>query len=296
MLNGFDMNLKKLLRIRVIIFLVSCFLIATSCSLKTVYSNLDYLIPAYIDNLVELDHLEELADKETLLLLVWHQKNQLPKYSQLLLDIKVAVTLKDKEKIQPEKVLFFIQKSSFLWHEMRERLYVNLAELLPLMNQQQIQELFASLEDNNKKFIKKNIGLDKAEQEEVYYKRLMSNYEEWFGFLTTSQQERLLKDAPKFTSLSKLRLTARLEWQQQTKKLLYSEEKGKTKALLNLFNRLSLKHDKLYENTSAVNREVLADSLSHIINTLGTEQKQHFIDKLDYYIELIDSLKNHKWT
>jgi len=289
------MSIKVLMQARVIVFLVGGFLIGASCSLKTVYSNLDYLIPAYIDNLVELDELEDRADRETIHLLIWHQKNQLPKYENFLTGVKHIISSGDNEKIRPEIILPLIQKSSSLWHEMREQLSVNLAELLPLLNTEQIQELFASLEDNNKKFIKTNIGLSKAEQVEVYSERLINNFEEWLGFLTKIQKEQLLKTAQKFQSLSKERLTARLEWQQQTKKLLFSDEKDKTKALLKLFNRLSLKHDKLYENTNIVNRKVLADSLSRVIATLDEEQKRHFISKLDDYIELINSLEKHKW-
>jgi len=289
------MSMKLLIQVRVVIILISGLLISTSCSLKTVYSNLDYLIPAYIDNLVELDALEDRADRETILLLIWHQKNQLPKYEKFLTEIKHVVSIGDNEKIQPEKILSFIQKSSSLWHEMRKQLSVNLAELLPLLNPEQIQELFASLEDNNKKFIKANIGLSKIDQVEVYNERLINNFEEWLGFLTKTQREQLSKSAQMFQSLSKERLTARLEWQQQTKKLLFSDETDKTKALLNLFNRLSLKHDKLYESTNVVNRKVLSETLSHTIATLEEEQKQHIIVKLDDYIELINSLKKHKW-
>lgn len=289
------MNMKVSMQVRIIVFLVAGLLTGASCSLKTVYSNLDYLIPAYIDNLVELDELEERVDRETILLLIWHQNNQLPKYRQFLSDIKHFISAKHNEKNQPEKILSFIQKSSSLWHEMREQLSVNLAKLLPLLNPEQIEELFANLEDNNRKFIETNIGLNTTEQVEVYYERLINNFDEWLGYLTKAQKEQLLKAAKMFKSLSKQRLTARLEWQQQTKKILFSDEVDKTKSLLKLFNRLSLKHDKLYENTSIVNRKVLADSLSYIISTLEEEQKRHFIDKLDDYIELINSLKKHQW-
>lgn len=289
------MSIRTLLLVRFIFFLVISLLTGASCSLNTVYSNLDYLIPAYIDNLVDLDELEDRADSETILLLIWHQKHQLPKYNQFLTEIKYIVSSENNKKIQSEEILLYLQKTSSLWHQMRAQLSIHLAELLPLLSTDQIQELFASLEENNEKFIKTNIGLDKNEQVEIYDERLISNFEDWFGYLTKEQRKQLSKAAKEFQSLSRQRLTARLEWQQQTKKLLFSDEPDKTKLLLKLFNRLSLKHDNLYANINAINRKVLITILSYTFKTLEIQQKRHLVNKLDDYIELIDSFKKHKW-
>jgi len=274
---------------------VCVFLIVVSCSMKTLYGNLDYLIPAYIDNLVELDQLEELADRETLSLLIWHQKQQLPKYAHWLSDIKNEFNSDKISGIKSERIQAYINRSSLFWHDLRSQLSLKLAEVLPLLQEAQVQELFSSLEENNRDFITKNLGLDKQEQEELYRQRLIDNFEDWFGYLTAEQKTVLSTAASKFTSLSQSRLKARLDWQQQTKKLLYSEVSDKKQALLKLFNRLSLKHDHLYKNTNDANRRLLSDLISQVIKTLQPEQVQHLNTKLDDYILLIDSLMKHKW-
>lgn len=277
--------------------LVVFLLITASCSFKTVYNNLDYLIPAYIDHMVDIDNdLSDLVDLRTITFLKWHRDDQLPKYLNWLKHIKAQLLSSRIDDIRYEQVLYFINNSSQFWSDIRDKSSAELARLLPLLNEEQVDELFESLSESNEEFISKNISPSKKEIEQLYEERLLDNFEEWLGYLTDEQVKSLKDSSSDFQSLSHLRLKARLEWQRETREILISENIiNKTGKLESLFHRLSEKHDKQYAKISTANKERLSNVILELIMTLQKDQQQHVLGKLDYYIKMIEDLKNQVW-
>ena len=276
--------------------LVVFLLITASCSFKTVYNNLDYLIPAYIDHMVDIDNdLSDLVDLRTVTFLKWHRDDQLPKYLNWLKHIKAQLLSSRIDDIRYEQVLYFINNSSQFWSDIRDKFSAELARLLPLLNEEQVDELFESLSESNEEFISKNISPSKKEIEQLYEERLLDNFEEWLGYLTDEQVKSLKDSSSGFQSLSHLRLKARLEWQRETREILVSENIiNKTGKLESLFHRLSEKHDKQYAKINTANKERLSDVILELIMTLQKDQQQHVLGKLDYYIKMIEDLKNQE--
>lgn len=277
--------------------LVVFLLITASCSFKTVYNNLDYIIPAYIDHMVDIDNdLSDLVDLRTITFLKWHRDDQLPKYLNWLKHIKAQLLSSRIDDIRYEQVLYFINDSSWFWLDIRDKFSVELARLLPLLNEEQVDELFESLSESNEEFISKNVSPSKKEIGHLYEERLLDNFEEWLSYLT-DEQVKILKDSSSgFQSLSHQRLKARLEWQRETREILVSENViNKTGKLESLFHRLSEKHDKQYEKINTANKERLSGVILELIMTLQKDQQQHVLGKLDYYIKMIEDLKNQEW-
>ena len=56
------------------VFIVALVVMAASCSFKTLYNQLDYLIPSYVEGMVSLDGmLEEKVEQRSLVLINWHR-------------------------------------------------------------------------------------------------------------------------------------------------------------------------------------------------------------------------------
>ena len=78
--------LKSLIRRQgKVVFIASLIAIVASCSFKTIYNQLDYLIPSYVEGMVSLDSvLDEKVEQRTLVLINWHRNTQLNQYADWL--------------------------------------------------------------------------------------------------------------------------------------------------------------------------------------------------------------------
>ena len=244
--------------------------------------------------MVDIDsELSDLVDLRTIAFLKWHREDQLPKYLDWLSQIKLELLNNKVSDIKKDRVIYFINHSSQFWTDISNKSSLEMARLLPLLNEEQIDELFENLSDNNKEFISKNISLSKKNKEQIYEERLLENIEEWTGYLTDDQLKSLKELSLGFQSLSHLRLKARLEWQRETREILTSENKlNRPRKLKSLFDRLTEKHKKLYEKINTANKEHLANIITGLFKTLKTDQHQNILSKLDYYIKTIEDLKN----
>ena len=65
-----------------VVIIVAFVMMVASCSFKTLYNQLDYLIPSYVEGMVSLDSmLEEKVEQRTLVLINWHRNTQLNQYA-----------------------------------------------------------------------------------------------------------------------------------------------------------------------------------------------------------------------
>ena len=272
-------------------------LVLSSCSYNMFYSNLDYLIPAYINNFVELDDTQEnIVDSKTLYLLKWHQTEQLPLYIAWLNGIKSLFEKGGSSNISSDVIAQQINHSALFWKELKEKISNDLAIVLPQLNEDQLHELFENLAEDNQKFIRENISLTEKEKNQLYEERLISGFEKWLGYLTDEQITLLSESAPGFRSLSRLRLAARFEWQQKTREILELDDStNKTDKLKKLFLKLSDKNERHYQKTNASNHKQLTSLIFHINKSIQGKQKQHLLENLDYYIEMLSEFEKHKW-
>lgn len=245
--------------------------------------------------MVELEHLDERVDQETIALLIWHQQKQLPLYIDWLTAAKKLLISNHQQPVTKGQVLGQIQKLSDIWQLFRRKLYIDLARLLPLLNTEQVDELFASLETNNQEYIQQQVSLADNERQQLYQQRLTDQFENWLGYVTDKQLELMLQASADFESLSVLRLKARLEWQRETRQILIAEEVDHPSELLVLFKGLSLKHDQIYQSISQRNREKLSLLIAQILTTLEAKQEKHISDKIDHYIAMMADFRKHQW-
>ena len=90
-----------------------------------------------------------------------------------------------------------------------------------------------------------------------------------FGYIYETQLKTISDSSLEFQSLSRLRLTARFEWQRETRKILYSEDViNKSAQLSVLFNRLAQKQDEKNARINAANKTQLTNVIVELLMTL----------------------------
>ena len=275
------------------IFVIALTSILSACSLKSVYNNLDYLIPSYVEGMVSLDDmLEEHVEQRTLVLINWHRNTQLEQYADLLRSYQRDFG----PQLTEQRVSRHMSSMEKLWQPLAEKLNEEMDVLLPLLNAEQLEELFASIDEKNKEFYEEYVDLDEAELIEEYTDRLVDNYQIWLGDLSGQQEADIEKAAHRFHSSAHLRLEQRKLWQNSIREILYSDDPAEMKSerLRAYFKAFNIDHVDALSEAYEANREVIAWLTVKLVHAATAEQKEHFMNKTDDYIRIFTELAENR--
>jgi hypothetical protein len=278
------------LKVGVVIALIA---IVTACSFKTVYNRLDYLIPEYVEGVVTLDEvLEEQLEERTLLLLQWHRHTQLKQYASWLQSLQRDMG----DQLTEEQLDLRITEMEQFWSSLVSKLNEEMAYLLPLLGEEQQNELFSYLDDTNEEFREEFIELDENERIEDYAERLIDTYENWIGELTEKQALAVEQAAAQLISTAELRLARRLEWQQGIQQILASKDThyDKSERLRVFLAGFEKDNDGPIKESSDINRQIIMHLTVQIAHSMTEDQKDFFINKTSDYIRMLTELAENR--
>jgi len=271
------------------VFIVTLVVMVTSCSIKTMYKQLDYFIPSYVEGMVSLDSmLEKKVDQRTLALINWHRNTQLEKYATWL-----GVIQRDaNQQLTEEKILQHFATLNGFWQSLSLKLNEEMVTLLPLLNSEQREELFSNIEDNNDEFREDSVAIDNDERIEKYTDRMMDIYESWLGNLTNEQENTVKLAATQMRVTSELRLKRRLQWQQSIKRILETSDSKiqKVASLEKYFISFNKKDNVALNTADKTNKEIIARLTLQIVHSMTSEQNTHFVSKTNDYIRMFTEL------
>ena len=233
----------------------------TSCSFKTVYNRLDVLIPEYVEGLVTIDDaLENNLQQRSTALLEWHRQTQLIRYA-------------DSARIDYE-----------------------MAELLPLLDAKQQNELFASITEKNEDFADEYIEIDDDERRTNYYERTRDTYENWIGDLTAAQEQAIRQSTDRLQDAARLRLDRREEWQAGIQAILAGGESRQVKSQLlhDYLQNFEFSRAQSLDSKIEANKEIITGLTVAISDSMNEEQAGHFVDKTNDYIRMFTELSENR--
>ena len=274
-------------------FILTFIVILTACSFKTLYNQLDYLIPSYVEGMVTLDDtLEEKIEQRTLLLINWHRNTQLRQYADWLKKIQL--------ELGPELTATQLQKHivtlETFWSSLSIKVNEEMVELLPLLDAGQRDELFENIADKNDDFRDDYIDLNESERIESYTDSLLDTYENWLGDLTDDQQQNIETAAGKLHSGAELRLQQRLLWQRSIKEIIDNNDPGEKKSerLRRFLANFDSDDNAQMLAVTNTNKHIITQLTLQITHSLTAEQKQYFISKTDDYIRIFTELAENR--
>lgn len=243
--------------------------------------------------MVSLDGvLKKRLDEQTISLITWHRNTQLIQYANLLRDLKRDFG----PDLTEQQVSYTIKNIEDFWQILVEKLNKEMVTLLPLLNNDQLDELFVNIDKKNDKFYKENVDLDKDEISEEYEERLLDNFETWLGDLTKQQKDEIQKTATTIDSSANLRLQLRKYWKKNIQEILKTEDTVdiKSNKLTIFFNQFNAKQIDMLANIRNKNIQAIGLLALKLIHIATPEQKQNFINKADYYIRIFTELKENR--
>ena len=266
--------------------------IFASCSafvVKTGYRNLDWLAYREVDGFFDLnDEQEAFVKREFASILEWHKANELPKYRELLEDLKELV---NQNELTREDVMAFRGRLLEIRDEYVEILKPVSIRLLESLESKQIEHLRGVFKEKNEEDFEE---LDVSEQE--YYEERLENQiesmEDYAGDLTPVQT-RLAEDYVADTfELSKMGFRQREFNQAFFLEILEKRSvPGQVEAeLRNWMRNPGLLREPGYDELIRARAEKYYLFLEAFHASLTPEQKKHFNEEADLFIGYIDEI------
>ena len=272
------MNLKKIL-----ITLILSLSLTACMGVKFSYNNLDWFIPWYLDDYLQLNEDQEnVFDQQLDVIWNWHRLNELPQYSKLLNEI---VSDLDKEQVTLEKIHYYSGQTRDFYYNVVKKALKEGQPLIKNLNQEQLDELYeniAEADEEYKEFIADN---DVAKREKKKLKSITKTFKKWLGKLSKKQKKLLVAWTKDTHSTSELRVQYVTKVRASFKVAMAGRENitQTNKQLLQLATQPERLQSKEMNDKVEHNNQLFRQLLIDTIATLSDKQKTRLRKKILNY-------------
>ena len=264
-------HISKLL----ILFIATMLL--SSCTVKLIYNQLDWLVPIYVRTYIKLndeqkDYLSDAIDKHW----DWHRKTQLPAYVDYLATIgnRLEQGFTQEQLVAQNAQLEQFGKTFVL------RVAPDVNELLITSSDKQLQKLFKKL---NKDYQTAKKSFEKNDDEAIkkkHLKEMRSYLIKWIGKLNNQQSELLQAWYEQYIPIEKEVLQHQLDWQNEFKNILTQpsdksdKERRLTELYLNPEQFIYDEYEKKLDHNTKITEELIV-AVSHSLTAKQIKKAQH---------------------
>lgn len=273
---------KSFVPILLVVFLVGC-------STKFSYFFLDWAIEWRVEEYVTLDKSQQkqfdvLLDK----FLIWHQKDELLRYSQQLNTLSTAI---ETQTVTPEMWQQQVTDAKAHWFRIFDFILPDLLPILASLSDEQANGMIEQLKQDNKDLNKKYAGKTQQELLEDSNDKILDRIDDWLGSVSTEQQSLVKKYNKQRIATLDMWLEYRLEWLREFQQAI--EMRDDERLLEQRMRLLMTSPDELksevYQQHVDQNSRLFGQLVIDINRSLSAKQRQHFTGKME---ELITDLSD----
>ena len=257
-------------------FLLVCLTLTSACSNTFFYNQLDWLIPWYVDDYVDLSFVQkEDLDKQVVMLLRWHRAKELSRYIKILdhieRDIKGDVTVETVEKWFDD-VLIAAKR-------IQKTILPPAIELGNDLSEEQMAEFVNSLWEKHEALEEEYLSRNNEEYIEENYEKLTDSLSKYVGRLSDEQKERLNNAASTMQRFDKLWLEDRRNWLAKVEGLL-KRESGWQQATVTAFETREELQPKRFKQYLSYNTHIIQKAIASVINDLNHGQREALLSEI----------------
>lgn len=261
-----------------------CVLLLGGCSTKFAYNNIDWLVYWYLDDYVVLNDTQE-AQFDVMLAnwIIWHKKEELPRYQLQLNEIIDDVK---NRNITHERVAYHREKARTHWERARGHVAPDLVALGKTLDEEQIVYLFASLEKELKEDKEEMMeGSDDTpeERKQKWIDRNEDNITGWIGKLSVEQKEFIALFRERFESTGVLWLEYKRDYQQALRQTFAMQSRSldfETR-LLDLIRNPEQFRSEAFNQASDSNMQASSEYLVGLFERSSSKQLTKLMDEID---------------
>ena len=159
------------------------------CGIQMTYTNLDWIIPLYIDDYISLNQGQRgVLEARLQRVLDWHCRTQLPFYARTLTDL--ANDINDPRlPLHAGQLKFYANQFTSHWRDLKTQIGPEIADILATASNDQLEELFDNLERRNHAYRSKFVAIAPGELQKKRTKKITAGAIKWLSDLTPQQRQ-----------------------------------------------------------------------------------------------------------
>lgn len=263
------------------LLLLAAVLLLGACSARFAYSQLDWLVPWYLRDYVSFNAGQrDLLDQRLARRLDWHCRAHLPHYVGLLREARSTLAT---EQVLVADLEPFVQRGEAWWGELRVALVADAAVLLAGLTNDQVLELAAAFERQDREAREEFLGGNAAQRARAQITRMEKRLRNWFGRLNPEQQLQVAAWSAALHPSTEAWLDGRRQWQQRVLDALAVRDQParfapRIAALAAPFNADA---PPAYQAQLAHNRQLTLRLLADVFNAATPTQRERVRGELD---------------
>ena len=258
-----------------------------ACSSTTfVYNRLDFILPWYLDDYVDLNR-DQRASLDTSLkpFLHWHRVDELPQYVQLLTEIEQGLD----QAVTPEMMAHTFAEIERAWLRLEDEALGWLFELGDELSDEQLAEFLAVLQEQQEDYEEEYLDRDEAQYREETYDNFRDGLQDYLGRLDSDQQGTVQHASEDMMRMDDLWLQERADWLLKLGALL-RREPGWQENLREQKAAREENYSPRYREAYAHNLQVSQRAIASVINSRSPKQDRRLRKKLINLIEDFETL------
>ncbi len=257
---------------------VFALLFLTSCSSTFLYNRLDWLIPWYVDDYVDLTRPQKKSLKQQLQpMLHWHRKEELARYLDLLAGIEEDLAA----PLDGSTVQGWVDEVSLAGARLEQHMLPLALEMGEQLSDAQMAEFLDSLWDRQADLEEEFLERDGAAYSEQTYENLAKNLRDFLGRLTAEQKLPLQEAAASLQRFDDAWLAERRAWSELLQRVLSKRRHDWQQQIVAAMADRQQMQSAHYQAIYLHNQQIIMQAVADVLNSRTEKQSTHLQHELD---------------
>jgi hypothetical protein len=259
------------------VWVVIALFVVSACSSTTyVYNRLDFLLPWYMDDYVDLTAEQEAYLDELLVpFLAWHRAQELPVYLTALNNIEDSLN----EPLTPAGVGAMVADFESAWLRLEGEGLTQLLDLGARLSDEQIAAFLEALWEQQREFEEEYLERDEEEFFEDNDDNMLDTFQDYLGKLSDDQKQWVQDSGRQLLRSDQVWLKERAQWLTELGILLEREPgwQERVRVAISAKNKnITPEYQRVYEH----NMDAIYQLIAQVLNARSERQSRHLRDKL----------------
>jgi hypothetical protein len=269
------------------VWVVIALFVVSACSSTTyVYNRLDFLLPWYMDDYVDLDAEQEAYLDELLVpFLAWHRAHELPVYLTALNRIEDSLN----QPLTAEIVGTIVTEFELAWLRLQSEGLERLLDLGASLSDEQIAAFLEALWEQQREFEEEYLERDEEEFFEDNDDNTRDTFQDYLGKLSDDQKQWVRDGSRRLLRSDQVWLKERAQWLTELGILLTREPGWQERVRVAVSaknNTMTPEYQRIYEH----NMDAIYQLAAQVLNARSERQNRHLRGKLADVREDLETL------
>lgn len=267
-------------------------LLAAGCTMSFTYNHLDWLIPWYVDDYVDLSRQQrQLLQGQLGPVLQWHREEELERYLELLDQIEADLA----GEVTAAQVRSWADEIIAAVERVEENMVSVALQFGATLSDEQLAEFMESVWEEHREYEEEFLGRTDEQYIEENAENLQEFLERFTGRLNDEQEAILLQAAESLRRFDAVWVEDHEKWLNTLGPLL-QRKPGWEDAIREAYANRTRQQSPEYTALLEYNTEVVSQAIADVLNRLNDRQRRHLDDEIDDLRSLVQRLLEQRET